>query len=836
MNMQSIVSILGFIHTIFKVSICFIIKFNEIIDMQKICKLPFLAILLTCSFLNLSAQDNTGYQVPPKVIADLLLAPPTPSISVNNSAKYMLVMERNSYPSVEELGQPELKIAGLRINPLNASLTRQTYINRLVVKQIDGDKNMDIKGLPANLSALSPVWNPAENKIAFFNVLSNRVDVYVIDITTLSCKKINTSSANLVLGNTLIWVDDNNVLYKANANDPAKVALKPITPKGPTIQENLGKVAPSVTYQDLIKSPFDEYLFEYFTTVQLVKNNNGVETKIGKPSVLSSVSISPNKQYFLTRTLNKPFSYLVTFYGFASTVEITDSKGNLVHTLASLPSTENTPSGYDNVQNTARGFDWRNDQPASIVYAMPLDSGYIKKKVPFHDAVFALEAPFNGTPKELFKTENRYSRTNWGNDQVALVSEQLRSKQQYKVSLYNSKSNTISTLYEGNSTDMYNNPGNPVTEKNSFGEEVLAISKDGQTIMFNNTTGASAKGDLPYLAKFNIQTKSKEILWRSAEDCFEYVADVLDINNLKVITRRETEKEVPNYFIREGNTLAHSTTLTKFTNPYSGMDGVTKEKIKYKRKDGIDMTGDLYLPKGYDKLKDGPLPTLIWAYPREFTNAADASQIRGNQHKFTMLSWATPVFYVTQGYAILDNAEMPIVATSPDKKPNDDFVNQLGLNASAAIDKLVEMGVGDRNRMAVGGHSYGAFMTANLLAHTNLFKTGIARSGAYNRTLTPFGFQNEERTFWQAPQLYLGMSPFAFADKIKAPILLTHGEMDDNTGTFPINSERLYAAIKGHGGTTRFVYLPYEAHSYRGKENLLHLLYEQGRWLDKYLK
>jgi dipeptidyl aminopeptidase/acylaminoacyl peptidase len=266
------------------------------------------------------------------------------------------------------------------------------------------------------------------------------------------------------------------------------------------------------------------------------------------------------------------------------------------------------------------------------------------------------------------------------------------------------------------------------------------------------------------------------------------------------------------------------------------MDGVTKEKIKYKRKDGIDMTGDLYLPKGYDKLKDGPLPTLIWAYPREFTNAADASQIRGNQHKFTMLSWATPVFYVTQGYAILDNAEMPIVATSPDKKPNDDFVNQLGLNASAAIDKLVEMGVGDRNRMAVGGHSYGAFMTANLLAHTNLFKTGIARSGAYNRTLTPFGFQNEERTFWQAPQLYLGMSPFAFADKIKAPILLTHGEMDDNTGTFPINSERLYAAIKGHGGTTRFVYLPYEAHSYRGKENLLHLLYEQGRWLDKYLK
>jgi dipeptidyl aminopeptidase/acylaminoacyl peptidase len=804
--------------------------------MKKLFKLSFLALLWSFSISSLTAQENTGYQVPPKIIADLLLAPPTPAISVNGTAKYMLVMERNSYPTVEELGQPELKIAGLRINPLNASLTRQTYINRLVLKQVGSDKNIDIKGMPSNVSALNPVWNHAENKIAFFNVSTNRVDVYVIDITTQTCKKINTAAANIVLGNTLVWLDDATVMYKTNVNDPAKVAKKPITPKGPTVQENLGKVAPSVTYQDLIKNPFDEYLFEYFTTVQLVKNNNGVETKIGKPSMLSSISVSPNKQYYLTRTLNKPFSYLVPSYGFAATLEITDNKGNLVHNLATLPSAENTPSGYDNVQNVARGFDWRNDVPASIVYAMPLDSGLIKKKVPFHDAVYVLEAPFKGSPKELFKTENRYSRTNWGNDQVALVSEQLRSKQKYRVSLYNSKSNTISTLYEGNSTDLYNNPGNPVTEKNSFGEDVVAVLKDGQTIMFNNTTGASAKGDLPYLAKFNLQTKNKEILWRCSDDCFEYVADVLDINNLKVITRRETEKEVPNYFIKSGSSLDQTQQITKFLNPYMGMDGVTKEKIKYKRKDGIDLTGDLYLPKGYDKLKDGPLPSLIWAYPREFTNAADASQIRGNQHKFTMLSWGSPVFYVTQGYAILDNAEMPIVATSPDKKPNDDFVNQLELNAEAAIDKLVEMGVGDRKRMAVGGHSYGAFMTANLLAHTSLFKTGIARSGAYNRTLTPFGFQNEERTFWQAPQLYLDMSPFAFADKIKVPLLMTHGEMDDNTGTYPINSERLYAAIKGHGGTARFVYLPYEAHGYKGKENVLHLLYEQGRWLDKYLR
>jgi dipeptidyl aminopeptidase/acylaminoacyl peptidase len=276
--------------------------------------------------------------------------------------------------------------------------------------------------------------------------------------------------------------------------------------------------------------------------------------------------------------------------------------------------------------------------------------------------------------------------------------------------------------------------------------------------------------------------------------------------------------------------------ITNFTNPYASLEGVSKEKIKYKRADGVDLTGDLYLPKGYNKEKDGPLPLLIWAYPREFNSAADAAQIRGSNDRFTTLSWGSPIYYVTQGYAILDNAEMPIVAANTDKKPNDNFIEQLKLNAEAAINELSIKGIADKKRVAVGGHSYGAFMTANLLAHTNLFKAGIARSGAYNRTLTPFGFQNEDRTYWQAPQLYHDMSPFSYADKIKTPILLIHGEADDNTGTFPINSERLFAAIKGNGGTVRFVYLPYEAHGYRGKENILHTLWEQYEWLEKYVK
>ncbi len=785
--------------------------------------------------LQTTAQEANTYQLPPKEVADLLLAPPTPSISVDGKAKHMLIMERPSYPLVEELGQAEFKIAGLRLNPKNFSPTRQLYIKGMTIKDIATGKILMVKGLPTNIAGLSPTWNPTQNKIAFYNVTENAVDVYVIDVANLTCQKINKSSVNLILGGGLVWLDDATLLYKVNVNKASDLAKRPITPMGPTIQENLGKAAPSVTYQDLIKSPYDEYLFEFLATSQLVKNKNGVEVKIGTPALMNSFSISPDKNYILTRSLNKPFSYLVTAGGFASTMQVLNINGGLVKTIAQLPSSEGTASGNDNVQNAPRSFEWKDDEAATIVFAMPLDSGLIKKAVPYHDAVMAVSAPFNEAPRELFKTATRFSDISWGNETVALVTEVLRTKQRYKVSIYNHQLGTFTTLYERSLTDAYSNLGNPVTQKNKFGKNVIATVNNGRSVLMNNTTGASDKGDLPYLSVYNLDTKINEIIWRSKEDCFEYVADVLDASSLQIITRRETENEVPNYYLKSLNANT-SVAITKFSNPYASMEGITKQKIKYKRADGVDLTGDLYLPKGYNKEKDGPLPTLLWAYPREFTSAADASQIRGNQHKFTLLSWGSPVFYVTQGYAILDNAEMPIVATTTDKKPNDDFVNQLILNANAAIDQLVNMGVSDRNKMAVGGHSYGAFMTANLLAHSNLFKAGIARSGAYNRTLTPFGFQNEDRTFWQAPQLYLDMSPFAFANKIKTPILLTHGEMDDNTGTFPINSERLYAAIKGHGGTVRFVYFPYEAHGYRGKENVLHLLYEQGRWLDKYLK
>ena len=789
-----------------------------------------------------SDSDDGGYKMPPKDITDMLLAKPTPNVSVDDKGMWMLFTESNSYRSVEELAKPELRIAGLRINPENYAPSRQNFINNLFLKNISTGKEYKITGLPSSMSAANVSWSPNDKKMAFTNTTKDRVDLYVIDVATQKATKVNKAPLNVLGSVSYQWYDDNTLLYRIALKPASSSPAKPLMPTGPAIQENVGKAAPRPTYQDMIKSPYDEQLFEFYMTSQLVKNTNGVETKIAQPAIYNSISISPDKKYLLVRKLKKPFSYLVPVWGFTSVVIITDMTGKTVKQLADLPSSETAPSGNDNVQNVPRSFDWRDDQPATVVWCEPLDGGLIKNEMDYHDAVFALSAPFTGETKELFRTNMRYRFTIWGNSTLALVTEGLRGKQIVQTNRYNPSTGQMEILYSRNTTDAYSNPGFPVTDKNNLGRDVIKTFENGNLILMNNTTGASPKGDLPFLASFDLTTKKSDILWRCQDGYFENVVKVLDMDKRLLLTRRESENEMPNYYIRDLKNKDFKA-ITGFKNPYQQLEGVSKQKIFYKRADGVDLTGDLYLPKGYDAKKDGPLPVFLWAYPAEYNSAADAAQVRGSEHKFTLLSWGSPVFFVTQGYAVLNNAEMPIVAVDKDlpdgqagKKPNDNFVDQLRMNAEAAINKLTEMGVGDKNRMAIGGHSYGAFMTANLLAHTDLFKAGIARSGAYNRSLTPFGFQNEDRTYWDDPKLYFDMSPFSHANKIKTPILLVHGELDNNTGTYPIQSERMYNAIKGFGGTVRYIQLPYESHGYAGRENILHMFYEQNAWLDKYVK
>lgn len=436
-------------------------------------------------------------------------------------------------------------------------------------------------------------------------------------------------------------------------------------------------------------------------------------------------------------------------------------------------------------------------------------------------------------PKELFKTKKRFGGITWGTKEIAVFYEQMFADRKIRINKFNSITGAVDSLFERSSNDAYSDIGFPLTQRNQYNRQTLILLNGKELLL--RSQGSSPEGDMPFIQTFDITNGKKKILWRSVAPYYETVVDVIDAANGVFLTSRESPTEAANYYIRNTKKKIAPVAITNFKNPYAQLEGIAKQKISYKRDDGINLTGDLYLPKGYDAKKDGKLPVIIWAYPREYKSADDAAQVRGSKYTFTRISGGSPIFWVTQGYAVLDNAEMPIVGEGG-KEPNDNFIPQLHLNAHAAIKKLWDMGVGDSNRIAVGGHSYGAFMTANLVAHTKLFKAGIARSGAYNRTLTPFGFQAEERTYWEAPEVYHQMSPFTYAHQIKTPLLMVHGEMDNNSGTFPIQSERLYNAIKGHGGTVRYVVLPYESHGYAAKENILHLLWEQNQWLDKWVK
>lgn len=780
---------------------------------------------------NLFAQDAIEYQTPPKEIYDLVMAKPNPGVSFNSKGQFMLILDRSSMPLVEDLAQPELRIAGLRINPNNFGPSRSAYITNITIKEVLSGKEFSVSGLPANLKAGNLQWSPNEEKAAFTNTTNTIIDIYVIDIKTHKAIKINKTAVNLVLGASFNWIDNNSLMYTTVNQPLARAPKKPMAPKGPVVQQNLGKVAASATFQDLIKTAFDETQFEFYATTQLVKNTNGKETKIGTAAIYSSVDASPDKKYLLVDRIDKPFSYLVTAGGFNSTLMITDMNGTVLKTLAKLPSSELAPRGNDNVLNAPRGYNWLNNTPSTVQWIEPLDSGMMKNKMDYHDAAYTLAAPFTGEQRLLCKTAMRLYGVIMLSDNTYFVTEGSRAQHRQKLSSLN-PDRSLNLLIDRSTDDAYNDPGTPLTEKNRYGRNTIKVINGSKIVMKGN--GASAKGDLPFLNTFDINTKKTESLWRCEEPYYETVTDVLDYDKMIIVTNKQSQDAQPNYYLRDLKNRT-SKAITSFSDPQPGLRGITKQKIIYKRKDGIDLAADLYLPKGYDKEKDGPLPVMMWAYPREFKSATDAAQLRGSKYTFTRVGYGSVVFWATQGYAIMDNTEFPIVGEG-DKQPNDNFVDQLTWSAEAAINKIAEMGVGDPNRVAVGGHSYGAFMTANLLAHTNLFKAGIARSGAYNRTLTPFGFQNEERTYWQAPEIYHAMSPFSFANKIKTPLLMIHGEADNNPGTFPIQSERLYNAIKGHGGTVRFVQLPFESHGYAAKENILHMLWEQNQWLNKYVK
>ncbi len=782
---------------------------------------------------NVLAQGS--YKQPPQNVMDVLNAPATPTTSVSPAKDEILLLVPLRYPPISELAEPMLRIAGERINPGNNGQHRQLYFVKMSLKNINDGKEMAVD-LPNGAEVISPNWSADGKYIAFGNQTTTGIELWILDTATAKAKMLKNIRVNTAFGKFDWMPNQRDLIVNLVPTKRGGAPTSSGVPTEPSIQETAGKKGGVQTFEDLLKNPTDEKLFDYYATSQLaVVSLDGKVKEIGQPAIFNDATVSPDGKYILTNRIQRPYSYLFPASYFPKEIEVWDLNGKMIYKVSTSPLQDNLP--VQGVPTGARSVDWIPTENASLMWAEALDEGNPKNKVTPRDKLMMLAAPFSSAPTEVVKIEQRYAGRQFGEkDGLLWFSDTNRDTRHRRIFMTDYRSpNAPKLVSDLNVNDKYNDIGTPVLKTLPNGERV--IQQNGDNI-FLSGLGASSEGDRPFLRRMNLQNLKTDEIFRSGKDSYESFVALMKDDGTQIITRKESIAEPSNLWVKFFNGFQADTPafeprkLTNFTDPAPQLRGITKQLVTYKRADGVDLSFTLYLPPNYQK--GTRLPTVVWAYPLEFTDASTAGQVSGSTNRFTSIGGYSHLFFLLQGYAVLDNTTMPIVGDP--LTVNDTFIKQIVDSAQAAIDKAVEMGVTDRDRVGVGGHSYGAFMTANLLAHSDIFRAGIARSGAYNRTLTPFGFQSERRNFWEAKELYENVSPFFFADKINEPLLMIHGEADDNQGTFPIQSERLFAAIQGNGGTARLVLLPLEAHGYAAKESTEHVLYEMINWFDKYVK
>lgn len=808
-------------------------------------RVMLLLIIVAMTFPTVFAQDR--YEKPPKQILDVLNAPLPPTPFLSPTRDMVVFAKPVRYPPISDLAEPMLRLAGVRINPrTNAERSRLSYWVGLTLKKLPDGVEISI-ALPTGVCRLGPPqWNAGGTMFAFTNEAADRVELYVVEVATAKVKLLPELRVNPLLGSSVQWMPDQKTLLvklvPAKRGSPPE---PPSIPPGPKIQESSSVSTASSTYEarDVLKNPHDADLFDYYTSSQLalVDASSGEVTPIGKPAVFGKVAPAPGWQYILVERIHRPYSYLRAYYRFPKEVEVWTTTGELADSLASLPLAEQVP--IDGVPIGPRDHAWRPTEPATLIWAEALDGGNPKTKVPHRDRVMLKQ--IGETAIEFCETEHRFRGLQWIEKKgLVLVSDFDRDRRWHRTFIFNADAPSAppQLLWDMSVDERYKHPGDPIYRTLPTGVEVVMQQEDW---IYLAGTGSSPEGDRPFLDRLNLRTLKTERLFRSDRSSYEYVVDWIDPVEGTFITRRESPTDPPNFFARtlektpmletsEGETSWTSTSraITQFPDPAPQLRGITKRLVTYTRADGVPLSFTLYLPPGYKP--DARLPTIFWAYPLDYAGKEVAGQIKGSANLFTTIEGASWLFFLLEGYAVIDNVAMPVVG--PPETVYDTFVEQIVSNAKAAIDKAVELGVTDPERIGIGGHSHGALMTANLLAYSDLFRAGIARSGAYNHTMRPFGFQSEKRTLWQARDVYIKLSPVLQADKINEPLLLIHGELDANPGTVPLQSEKLYDAIRGIGGTVRLVMLPHESHGYQARESTEHVLYEMLSWFDRYVK
>ena len=779
-----------------------------------------------------------GYRLPPQEVVDIVDAPATPGVRISPDLQHMLLVERPALPSIADVARPWIGLAGRRIDPANNG-PQSLYLNTgLVLRGLDGSNERRIE-LPTGARVGEPSWSHSSRAFAFPVVGDERIDLWVGDVASGTAREV-VRGLNALAGGGFSWMPDGeHLLVHLVPAGRGEAPEEPRVPSGPAVMETSGVTSPVRTYQDLLKTPHDELLFDHYMTSQLavVKADAGTPRLLGDPGLYMAAEPSPDAERLLVWRIRRPYSYLMPYWNFPQAVELWDMQGEWLRTLAEVPMAENIPIG--GVRTGPRSHQWSGGgsgggtagAPRTVVWVEALDGGDPKREVEHRDRWMA--AAEGAEPVELVRTEHRARGLSWMADpNRVLVSEYDRDRRWTRTRMHDLSDAAFEPIVMDDRSvrDRYGDPGRPSMEWTDGGQRVVRQRGDW---IYRTGSGATPDGLRPFLDRQNLVTGETERLWQCPEGAYERVAALPpSTSEASVLVTMHETPEVPMNLMLHDLQSGERRQLTAFTDPTPQLRGIQKQLVTYERADGVKLSATLYLPADYEE--GTRLPLVVWAYPIEFNDPSTAGQVSGTPYRFTRIGGSSHLFFLTQGYAVMDSATMPIVGDP--ETMNDTFIDQIVASAQAAIDKAVELGVADGTRVGVGGHSYGAFMTANLLAHCDLFDAGVARSGAYNRTLTPFGFQSERRTLWEAPDSYARISPFFHADKINEPMLMIHGRKDSNSGTYPIQSERMYHAIKGNGGKARLVMLPEESHGYRARESVLHALAEMIEWFDAYVK
>jgi dipeptidyl aminopeptidase/acylaminoacyl peptidase len=785
-------------------------------------------------------QATDGWQSPPADVMEVLYAPQLPRVWTAPTGEYMLLADPVLYPPLAELAGPMHKLAGMRVNPATNGYHGQHGGTSPRLVKVDGGATIPLE-LPADAEVMGVEWTADGQRFALTVQFADHTGLWVGSVDG-DVRRIESIAVNPLMGGGVSWLPDQDRLLVRRVPDRGPAPEPPPIPAGPGIVEGEGASARS-TYEarNLLETAHDDALFDYYTSSELVIVDpaDGSIEVIGPAAAYSMAEFSPDGEFLLVERLVGPWSHEVAWWRFASEIEVWDDSGRRVATIASLPLADAVP--VQGVPMGPRSVSWRNTAPHELYWVEALDGGDPLAEVAHRDRLMRLDAPFTAEPEEIFRAEHRIrGADSWGEEGgMLMLAQRERMRRRIYVWLLDVDEGTSRLWFDIDEDDRYGNPGSPVFRPLPNGQWVMR--QVGDAVYFRGS-GATDQGDRPFLDLRSLSSGETERLFRSAPDRYEYFVSFAGDEEHFVISS-ESAADVPNYYLAalggpveaaEGEperALAREP-ITAFEDPAPRLREIENRLVRYERADGVPLSFQLMLPPGY--VEGTRVPTVLYAYPLEYSSAAIAGQVRGSTQRFMRIYGPSHLFFLLRGYAVLDRTAMPMIGDP--ETAYDTFVPQLVADAEAAVAKAVDMGVADPERIGIIGHSHGGLMVANLLAHTDLFRAGIARSGSYNKTVQPFGFQSERRSLFEARDAYIQLSPTFFADQVDEPVLIIHGADDSNPGTLTPQSEVFFEAVRGSGGTARLVLLPHEDHGYRARESIEHVLWEQLRWFDMYLK